>query len=826
MQPLDKLTITNALTESLKYIAENPPLQGFVANNPLWSLIDKPVYEAARLRKQFSKTKSTLPLQFYWSWYKNNKKSREFLEQSVTEFIDYQQKTGNFSGNQSDSETFHKLIMKLITGENYQPELNAIDAAKPDSSHILLSKKVQSCGQQLLLDETKSCCLNWLAVYFNPANNIQKAAINNTQFDKQGNKAKFAFFDFWRSIVTAKNKKWQAIFSGYHDDIVQFIQQTMHELMIPAQQIQQYLTEICWQLKGWIGYIKWCQNNPNHPEKNHSIEAAEVIAMWLACERLWFRSNKLPTLKDKPSDNKHDFDALWQQHIRTEKANEKFKLAADQPAWIWQRAYELSYQQPLYKALLTQKYSAAMAKADTSQPETVTQWVFCIDVRSEGFRRHLEKSLRHQTFGYAGFFGVAHQLFDEKYNKLTHQCPVILNPELRVRLIRQPEDSLSDLRTRFDKILKKIKASPLPSFALYEIAGLLFSITLVIKNFAYKFASFLINYFKKHSALASKNHCEGSLQIEQPDIDSMAALASGLLTGIGLTKSFSKFVIICSHAATTENNPYQAALDCGACGGNGGMSNAILACEILNNKSVRKVLSRKGIDIPDETRFIAACHDTTTDKILWKSGSKLDAATQALFDTIKQDAVIAGQQLQQERLKSLPGNQNVVGRSKDWAELIPEWGLANNAAMIIAPRKLTQSLNLERRAFLHSYDNAADADGEILTSILLGPVIVAHWINSQYYFSSVDPKNYSSGNKAIHNVLSNIGVMEGNQSDLKYGLPEQSLLYQGENMHQPLRLCVFIDAEEEKIQAIIDKHAVLKSLVNGHWLYIKSLAFA
>ena len=836
MTCLHKLTIRKALANALKHIPENPPLQGFVANNPLWGLIDKPIYEATNVISKTTNTQSTFPIQFYWSWYQNNKENKKFIEESLSEFIDYDKKT-NTLRNKQDTKLFHQLLFQFTTSKKYQQKLTEINDTHFDRSELLLSKKIQLHGKHFLLNETKSACLNWLAVYFNPVNNIQESIIYNAEFDRQGNQVKFPFFGFWRNTVTAKNKKWKSIFSMYDNDIELFIEQAMLELLVPEQQFEQYIAEICWQLKGWVGYIKWCQNNPNHPKKNRQIKTSEVIAMWLAYELLWFRRNKLPTLRNEISSTRKSdyfFIELWQEHIQeihtkldhpqTENATEKFKFSFDQLRWIWQRAYELSYQQPLYETLLAKKSDSETAdNTKQSQNKALAQWVFCIDVRSEGFRRHLEKNSHYETFGYAGFFGFAHQLFDEKENKLTHQCPVILNPELRVKLIRKPENFLSDLKHKFDKILKKIKASPLPSFALYEIVGLFFSITLMIKNFSYKFAGFLTNYLKKCSASEEKKYYADSIEIEKPDINSMITLASSFLKGIGLTKSFSKFVIICSHAATTENNPYQAALDCGACGGNGGMSNAILACEILNDKFIRKGLSEKAICILDETVFIAACHNTTTDKILWKSSENLAEKKQALLDSIKQDAAITGQQLQQERLKSLPGNKNVVGRSKDWAELIPEWGLANNAAMIIAPRKLTKSIDLERRVFLHSYDNESDPDGEILSSILLGPVIVAHWINSQYYFSSVDPCHYSSGNKAIHNVLANVGVMEGNQSDLKYGLPEQSLIYQGKNMHQPIRLCVFIDAKEKKIHTIIDKNPVLKSLTNGHWLYVKSL---
>lgn len=160
-------------------------------------------------------------------------------------------------------------------------------------------------------------------------------------------------------------------------------------------------------------------------------------------------------------------------------------------------------------------------------------------------------------------------------------------------------------------------------------------------------------------------------------------------------------------------------------------------------------------------------------------------------------------------------------RANDWAQTRPEWGLANNAAFIVAPRARTRGIDLAGRCFLHDYNWRRDADGGVLELIMTAPMVVAHWINMQYYASTVDPLRFGSGNKVLHNVVGGrIGVFEGNGGDLRVGLPLQSV-HDGERwMHTPLRLSVFIEAPRAAIDAVIAKHSLVRQLIEHRWLHL------
>src|SRR5690606_17271815 len=107
------------------------------------------------------------------------------------------------------------------------------------------------------------------------------------------------------------------------------------------------------------------------------------------------------------------------------------------------------------------------------------------------------------------------------------------------------------------------------------------------------------------------------------------------------------------------------------------------------------------------------------------------------------------------------------------------------------------------RSFLHDYHENSDPDGKVLTQIMLAPMVVSHWINMQYFASTVDNLRYGSGNKTLHNVVGGrIGVFEGNGGDLRIGLAWQSI-HDGDNyVHEPLRLSVYIAASTERIARI------------------------
>ena len=147
-------------------------------------------------------------------------------------------------------------------------------------------------------------------------------------------------------------------------------------------------------------------------------------------------------------------------------------------------------------------------------------------------------------------------------------------------------------------------------------------------------------------------------------------------------------------------------------------------------------------------------------------------------------------------------------------------GLARCAAFIVAARSLTLGRDLERRAFLHSYDRAGDADGAVLETVLTGPMVVAQWISAAYYFSTVDPDVFGAGDKVAHNVVAGVAVYQGAGGDLRVGLPRQAVFDGDRPYHEPMRLLVVVDAPRSRIDSVVDRNQVLGDLIDGQWIHL------
>jgi uncharacterized protein YbcC (UPF0753/DUF2309 family) len=451
-----------------------------------------------------------------------------------------------------------------------------------------------------------------------------------------------------------------------------------------------------------------------------------------------------------------------------------------------------------------------------SEERPALQAAFCIDVRSEIFRRALESvNSGICTLGFAGFFGLttSHRRFASDVEEL--RLPVLLNPALRSCSGGQEfaaKDRSARVKARATRAWGRFKLAAVSSFAFVEATGPIY---------VGKLVSDALGLPRAEAPRDPAPRLDPAL-----DLAARTKAAETVLRAMSLTSGFARLILLAGHGANVVNNPHASALHCGACGGYSGEVNARLLAAILNDPEVRAGLARHGVDIPADTLFLAALHDTTTDQLTLYAEDYSCAAHEKNIEQAKTWLAAAGKIARTERALRLPraGHEaSVSRRSRDWAETRPEWALAGCKAFIAAPRWRTVGKSLEGRAFLHDYDWRQDRSFSVLELILTAPVVVASWISLQYYGSTVAPKVFGGGNKLLHNVTGGVGVVEGNGGLLRAGLPWQSV-HDGERFaHEPLRLSVCIEAPREAMTEILSRHENVRALFDNGWLHLFAL---
>lgn len=458
--------------------------------------------------------------------------------------------------------------------------------------------------------------------------------------------------------------------------------------------------------------------------------------------------------------------------------------------------------------------SAPMAAPAPGRP--CLQAAFCIDVRSEVFRRNLEAlTPAIETIGFAGFFGLTTSHSGFASDLPEHRLPVLLANTLQSTSASpalEKADRAARYRSRAGRAWGRFRQAAVSSFAFVEAAGPFFSAQLAG-------AALKIGHKGKK--------CEPAPKLTPaPDAATGAGMAASILRAMSLTGNFAPLVILAGHGADTQNNPHNSALHCGACGGYSGEVNARLLAGLLNDRDIRRELLDLGIVIPEDTFFVGGLHNTTTDEIRLYTNDYPGLETHPDLDKVKGWLEAAAAKARIERSARLPGarhGRDVFRRSKDWAETRPEWGLAGCKTFIAAPRHMTRGRDLSGEAFLHSYDWQRDEAFGILELILTAPVVVASWISLQYFGSCVRPDLFGAGNKVLHNVIGGFGVLEGNAGLLRTGLPIQSVHDGDRFVHEPVRLTIVVAAPREAIDQVLLKHPGVGALFDNEWLRLYTL---
>ncbi|SFR45404.1 DUF2309 domain-containing protein [Halogeometricum limi] len=567
-------------------------------------------------------------------------------------------------------------------------------------------------------------------------------------------------------------------------------------------------------LPGWTGFLKQRIDDGGEWQSAHPISLEGYLAVRLAL------ADRFGAPVAPPPEFAADADG------RDDDANSLPE--------VWLTAWEATYRRELVTAVADASQTLDDAK-DDERP--AAQLVFCIDTRSEVIRRHLESTGAYETHGYAGFFGVPMRFEGYDSDVSVDACPPIVDARHHVtdrptgddREFRERHDRWSRARDAWEDVVGSLKSNVSTAFSFVESTGVAYGAALTVRTLLPNLVYDTHDAARKRSPSAHE-FCAPDIHRDAADGD---GLPSGMTTGeqieyaadafesMGWTQ-FGRLVAFVGHAGQTANNPFSSSLDCGACAGNPGGPSARVLAAICNEPAVKEGLRDRGIDVPEDTVFVAGEHNTTTDEVTLYAGD-VPASHDEDVEQLRSDLETARRAAAEERVDTTDSDASGVReaerRAADWAETRPEWGLAGNASFVVGPRDLTEGIDLGGRSFLHSYDWRTDPDGEALAAIVGGPMVVTQWINSQYYFATVDNDVYGSGSKVTHNPVGNVGVYQGNGGDLMTGLPLQSVLADDDvPYHQPLRLSTVIHAPVDRVTDVLSDNDHVTDLLDNGWL--------
>jgi uncharacterized protein YbcC (UPF0753/DUF2309 family) len=630
---------------------------------------------------------------------------------------------------------------------------------------------------------------------------------------------------------------FRALVAELPDDPVAAIAAIVAAIGIPERALTDYLHRALFDIGGWAAYVRYLvwDNNLYGREDNRLVE---LLAIRMAWGYALFRQREDAA-----------FRTAWAAEMeQAAQLPDDAGLSADPGLTLellFQEAYEIAWQQQLISRLAGDHRAPQPFALAPSAARPPLQAAFCIDVRSEVYRRALEQVVPGaETIGFAGFFGYPIEYVPIGRETGGAQCPVLLTPAFTITEMvggaSAEEETevlgLRLLRRRAAKAWKSFKQSAVSSFTYVEAMGLAFAPKLVGDAMGLTRTVSDPNTDGLDAEVIGKLGPRLEPRIVGGRMTGLSpqqrlAQAEAVLRGMSLTGNFAPLVLLAGHGSTTANNPHASGLDCGACGGHTGEANARLAADILNDPAVRIGLRSRGIHVPDDTWFLGALHDTTTDDVTIFDRDRVPAALRGELADLDQWLARASGLARRERARFLDLDRpdgdidaQVLRRSRDWAQVRPEWGLAGNGAFIAAPRRFTAGIDLGGRSFLHEYDWQQDEGFKVLTLIMTAPMVVASWINLQYYGSVVNNKVWGAGNKVLHNVVGMLGVLEGNGGDLKTGLAWQSVHDGSRFLHEPLRLNVFIKAPLAAMTDIIMGSQTVRELVDNQWLHLWAIS--
>ncbi|HEX4419110.1 MAG TPA: putative inorganic carbon transporter subunit DabA, partial [Kofleriaceae bacterium] len=419
---MTELTLKAAVERACASIAPTWPLDRFIAVNPFWPRTDKPLPQVAGELAALSGARLLMPRAWYAAEWRAGRLGSEHVREAIAE-------TGA-------DVTEDDLIASFWIPEP-KPTRRPLVV---DVLETLRRSEHELSWREFVMERISRFC----ASYFDDGQAQVSAprgkgfyATWRSQADRDHMPALFMGLDGYRATLDALPLSAN-----------EMIDQACTDLGVPAAERERYFAALLLDVNGWASwcaYLRWTARLAGGDDGH----IRELLAIRLAWEWLLLRSSD------------EAITAEWRFAMTSWAAIDRAAQLARSDDWILQRAVELAWLSRV-RPKLPQGFDA------TRPAKPRLQAAFCIDVRSEVFRRALEAQGDDiQTFGAAGFFGMPIEYAQLAADDARPQLPGLLAPKYRVVDTNVPKGLETTRRARLEasNAWKAFKSSSLSSFA-------------------------------------------------------------------------------------------------------------------------------------------------------------------------------------------------------------------------------------------------------------------------------------------------------------------------------------------------------------------------
>ncbi|HFR4222690.1 TPA: putative inorganic carbon transporter subunit DabA, partial [Bacillus cereus] len=484
--------INDLVASASRVIAPLWPISTFAAHHP-WMGLEKQSFEqVANWLKEARNVDIYPSASMIHSAKAKGEIEESFLQMSLSRWLDSQ----SFHIPREKAERFcqaalklEKLPSSLLSSPEVNKlaeEMNYINTASMQASVMQpISSLIESQNSENLSDVLNYHIIKWCKLY------LDESGSNWTMPNREK-----GFYRAWQHLIKfdpALSKNERKVLKNWPQDAEVALARALSELGISESNIQSYLEGHLLSLPGWAGMIRW--------RSQQSIQEQELLIEYLAVRismELAIVKPYLP-LKNQKVEKKVSIVPLiaswiywgnistreWLQMPATEQSELlvfAYRFDENIRKKLWLEAWEQTHAEQLREKI------ASTQRATNDKKRVLAQLAFCIDVRSEPFRRHLEKLGPFETFGIAGFFGLPIATSELGSNNNHPSLPVILKPKHQIKeLTNENELKSYEQRKRVGSSVrytfKTMKQNVLTSMALPELSGPLLGLQMVTRSF-------------------------------------------------------------------------------------------------------------------------------------------------------------------------------------------------------------------------------------------------------------------------------------------------------------------------------------------------------